>query len=253
MSEEQKSSVCRQFAASVAGYVTSDVHARGDDLSRLPGIAGLTGGERVLDVATAVGHAAFALAPFARAVVGVDLTEEMLAEAQRQSAARGLTNVSFQPADAERLPFSDGAFDVVTCRIAAHHFPDVAAFCRESARVLRSGGRLVVVDNIAPEDDELDQFINSVEKLRDPSHFREHRLSEWERFFADAGFQYEAAYQFVTPIDREDWLRRMRVPTDAAEEVRRRMFNAPGRIAKAFGITDSHFNLYKAVLLGLKQ
>ncbi|MGV3724366.1 MAG: class I SAM-dependent methyltransferase [Actinomycetota bacterium] len=253
MADDQKTSVQRQFAASVAGYVTSDVHARGDDLARLPAIVGLTGVERVLDVATAVGHAAFALAPFCREVIGVDLTEEMLAEARCQAAARGLANVSFQAADAERLPFSDAAFDVVTCRIAAHHFPDAPAFCRESARVLRAGGRLLVVDNVAPEDDELDRFINSVEKLRDPSHFREHRLSEWGRFFAAAGFRFEVERQFISPIDREDWLRRMHVPADTAEEVCRRLSTAPERVKEAFGITDTHFNLFKAVMVGVKQ
>jgi len=253
MADAQKESVRRQFAASVAGYVTSDIHARGNDLPRLAGIAGLTGGERVLDVATAVGHTVFALAPHACEVIGVDLTEEMLAEAKQQADSRGLTNVSFQTADAERLPFPDAAFDVVTCRIAAHHFPNVPAFCRESARVLRPGGRLVVVDNVAPEDDELDRFINSVEKLRDPSHFREYRLSEWERFFTDASLQYAVAYEFVTPIEREDWLRRQHVPEDVAAEVRRRMLEAPEPARASFGITDTHFNLFKAVLVGTKK
>src|SRR5262245_57107389 len=106
MSDELKESVQRQFGASVAGYVTSDVHARGDDLALLPGLGGLTGGERVLDVATAVGHTALALAPHAREVVGVDLTPGMLEEAQRLAAARGIGNVRFQVADAERLPFA---------------------------------------------------------------------------------------------------------------------------------------------------
>jgi SAM-dependent methyltransferase len=247
---DQKTAVQRQFGASVAGYVTSAVHARGEDLAQLADIAGLTGSELVLDVATAVGHAAFALAPRAREVIGVDLTEGMLVEARRQAELRGVTNVRFQTGDAEALPFPDATFDVVLCRIAAHHFPSVPAFCRESVRVLREGGRLVVVDNIAPEDDELDRFINDVERMRDPSHVREYRLTEWEQFFRDAGLAYEVALQLTMPIDREDWLRRMNVPDDVAIEVRQRLADAPGAARTAFEITETHFQLYKAVLVG---
>jgi ubiquinone/menaquinone biosynthesis C-methylase UbiE len=253
MSEELKESVRRQFGASVAGYVKSDVHARGSDLPILAELAGLTGAERVLDVATAVGHTALALAPRAREVVGVDLTPAMLEEARRQAAARGIANVAFQEADAERLPFPDASFDVVSCRIAAHHFPDVGAFCRESARVLLPGGRLLVVDNVAPEDDELDAFINEVDKRRDPSHCREYRLSEWTAFFAAAGLTFTVAREFVTPIDREDWLERMNVPPPVAEELRQRFRTAPARVREAFGITATHFNLFKAVMVGRRE
>src|SRR5262245_8546650 len=253
MSDDTKEAVRRQFSTSVAGYVTSGVHARGSDLPLLPSLAGLTGGERVLDVATAVGHAALALAPHAREVIGIDLTAEMLEEARRQAQARGISNVTFQVGDAERLPFPDAGFDVVTCRIAAHHFPDVRAFCCEAARVLRPGGRLLVVDNVAPEDDELDAFINAVETQRDPSHFREYRLSEWEEFLTGAGFRVEVAHEFRTPIDREDWLARMHVPEPVASEVRRAFAAAPERVKEAFGVTDTHFDLFKAVMVGWKE
>ncbi len=250
MSDRVKDTVRQQFGASVAGYLTSDVHARGSDLPLLPAVAGLTGAERVLDVATAVGHTALALAPHVREVIGVDLTREMLAEARRQAASRGIANASFQEGDAEQLPFRDGLFDVVVCRIAAHHFPDVPAFCRESARVLRPAGRLLVVDNVAPEDDELDSFINAVEKLRDPSHYREYRLSEWRDFMTEAGFRFEVANEFVMTLEREPWLARMNAPELVAVEVRRRLEQAAPRVKQAFGITETHFHLYKAVMLG---
>lgn len=252
MSDSTKETVKRQFGANAAHYVTSNIHARGGDLALLPAIAGLTGQEELLDVATATGHTALALAPHARRVVGVDLTPEMLTEARRQAEEAGAANVTFQEGDAEHLPFPDQSFDVITCRIAAHHFPNVAAFCHEAARLLRPAGRLVVIDNIAPEDEELDRFINQVEKLRDPSHFREYRLSEWQRFLEEAGLAYHLAHQFPTQVDRENWLRRMSVPPDVAGEVRGLLAEASPAAKAYFGVTESGFVLHKAIIVGQK-
>lgn len=252
MSDGTKETVKQQFGAQASLYVTSTVHAKGEDLPLLPALAGLTGREAVLDVATATGHTALALAPFAQQVVGIDLTPEMLAEAERQAHHRGVANVRFQEGDAEHLPFPDHSFDAVTCRIAAHHFPDVAAFCGEAARVIRPGGRLVVVDNIAPEEESLDRFINTVEKLRDPSHFRAHRLSQWEGYFTAAGLSFAVAHRFTTAMDREDWLARMAVPAETAAEIRRRLREAPQAAREHFAITEAGFALHKAIMVGRK-
>lgn len=253
MSDPTKAAVQKQFGAHAAAFAVSAVHARGFDLALLPELAGLTGRETVLDVATATGHTAFALAPHAARVIGLDLTPEMLEEAQRQAAARGITNVAFVPGDAEQMPFPDAYFDVVTCRIAAHHFPNVARFCREAYRVLKPGGRFLLVDNVAPEDDELDRFMNEIDKLRDPSHYRAWRVSELERFITDAGFSAcFVAQRFGIPQGLEDWIARMGVSAPVAEEIRRRFEHASEAARAAFGITPTTFTYPKAIIVATK-
>lgn len=247
-----KDAVRRQFGTNAAAYVTSPVHSQGSDLALLPGVAGLTGAEQVLDVATAAGHTALALAPYAAHVTGIDLTHEMLVQARAQAAAKGVTNVAYQEGDAEALPFPGDTFDVVTCRIAAHHFPDVRRFCAEAYRVLKPGGRLVIIDNVVPEAAELDRFINEIDKLRDPSHVRAYRVSEWESLLQAAGFQPTVAQRFGIPLDREDWLARMAPAPAVAAEVRRRFTEASPAAREAFAIDDASFTYPKVILVGTK-
>lgn len=252
MSDELKQAVKDQFRASAAGYVNSTVHARGTDLPRLVELAGLTGAELVLDVATAVGHTAMALAPGARHVTGIDLTVEMLDEARTLSRKRGITNLTFAEGDAEKIPFPDNRFDIVTCRIAAHHFPDVGRFCQEAFRVLRPGGKLLLVDNVAPEDDAQDRFINTLDKLRDPSHFRAWRISEWHGFLADAGFAVTLDRVFTTSMQWGDWLERMNVPEPVRREISQHVAGASAEFREVFAITAEGFQLYKAILVAEK-
>src|SRR5688572_26612527 len=123
MDEKQiKALVQSQFGSSAEDYVSSRTHASGSDLTRLVELANLQGDERVLDVATGGGHTALAFARRAREVVAVDITERMLQVAEAFIREQGLTNVSFERADAEALPFPNESFDIVTCRIAPHHF-----------------------------------------------------------------------------------------------------------------------------------
>src|SRR5579875_1862410 len=158
-----------RFGAAAADYVTSKVHASGQDLAWLVEAAALTGRERVLDIATGGGHAAFALAPYAAEVVALDLTRPMLEVAQKEANARGFTNIHYLEGDAQNLPCEDASFDVVACRYAAHHFPRVRQAALEWARVLKPDGKLLLIDSTSPEEPEADALLHEIEMLRDPS------------------------------------------------------------------------------------
>jgi SAM-dependent methyltransferase len=229
------------FARSADQYVQSATLAEGAELGRMLEFARLTGDERVLDVATGGGHTALAFAAHAREVVASDLTPAMLAAAARHLARKGAANVRFEIADAESLPFHDAEFDVVTARFAPHHFPQPAAFVAESARVLRPGGRLIIFDNMAPEDAELDAFVNRLEAWRDPSHVRSHRSSEWQSMLKAAGLVIEAADPLVRkPYPFADWTARQSMPQEERDALERWLLQAPPACAEFFRVVVEH-------------
>ena len=202
-----KKLVQEQFGVNAREYITSRPHARGASLQRLVEVVEPQPDWQALDIATAAGHTAFAFAPHVAHVRATDITPQMLTVAREQAAARGLDNVTVEHADADDLPYADGQFDLLTCRIAPHHFPDVGAFLRESARVLRAGGVLAVVDNIVPAGGAGD-FVNAFEKLRDPSHARCLSVEEWLEGYSQAGLALSHHELLEKRMVFEEWAAR---------------------------------------------
>jgi SAM-dependent methyltransferase len=138
---------------------------------------------------------------------------------------------------AEELPFADASFDVVACRVAAHHFEDVRAAVAEMARV--SGDRVIVVDNLF-----LDEDTEEADRVRDPSHVRNYSEEDWRDFFAGAGLEVEELRRFDKPIEVEPWLERAATPAEDAEQVRKLL---AGRIANGW------ISLDRIAILGRKS
>jgi ubiquinone/menaquinone biosynthesis C-methylase UbiE len=126
------------------------------------------GNERVLDVGTGAGALAFALAPLVREVVGLDPVRELLELAR----ARALPNTTFVEGDGTALPFPDGAFDLTGTHRTLHHVARPERIVAELARVTRPGGRVLVVDQLAPDDPDEAAALHEFETARDPSHTR---------------------------------------------------------------------------------
>jgi SAM-dependent methyltransferase len=231
-----KRSVEEQFGPVAAEYAAFNYHAAGPDLGPMLAAGELTGDERVLDIGSGPGHTALLFATRARAVVASDPTPQMLDQGRRLAAERGLDNLSFELTSAENMPFADGSFDRVTSRQSAHHYADVPAALREVARVLSPTGRFVLIDTFSPEDDEFDAFLNRIELLRDPSHVRDYRVSEWSRMFAEVGFQLTDLEAWDIPLDFEDWVKRSRTSDAEVAALKTCFSGASERVRDRFGI-----------------
>jgi SAM-dependent methyltransferase len=234
-----KALVQSQFAPAARDYVTSSIHAQGADLARLVALADTQGNELALDVATGGGHTALALAPRVRHVIASDLTVAMLHAAREHITAQQVPNVSYLRMAAEALPIAPGSLDLVTCRIAAHHFADVRAFVQGAAAALRAGGKLIVADHIGLEDPELDAFMDRFERWRDPGHVRAYSFAEWRSFCADAGLEVthteedrKESYEF------DSWTARLRMSAEDKAGLERWLLAAEPRFRERFAIVE---------------
>ena len=176
----------------------SPTHREGPDLDLLVEWCEPGPEVKVLDVATGGGHVARRLRQEGCTVVTVDPAPGMKADVV---------------APADHLPFADGAFDVVTCRIAPHHFPDIRAAVQEMARV--SNSLLVIEDNVYRGDQ-----VEEAERLRDPTHVRCYSEGEWKELVTGAGFEVEQVEHFDRRQSFEAWLARVDATPTAAVRIR---------------------------------
>jgi ubiquinone/menaquinone biosynthesis C-methylase UbiE len=258
--------VQQKFGAAAADYAASAVHAKGESLARLVELVAPKSDWRVLDVATGAGHTALAFAPHVANVIASDITDEMLVETAKLAAKRDLTNVETAYTDATKLPFPGDSFDLVTCRLAAHHFPDPASFVSESWRVLKPGGVFALVDNISPDAsmlggvtrEEADKTVadyNAYEKLRDPSHSYCLSIPEWSALLQKTGFVDIRPERMDQDIVFKPWTERMRCdPATVArlksmlDVPRLKSYLRPRMIGE-----DFVFTLQEAIIVARKQ
>jgi ubiquinone/menaquinone biosynthesis C-methylase UbiE len=199
-----KSLVQEQFGATAQDYLTSKPHAQGKSLDRLIELTRPRPDWHALDVATGAGHTAYAFAPHVARVWATDITEEMMSLVREQADKRGLANLRVAYAKAEALPFEDDSFDLVTCRIAPHHFESIARFLDEARRVLKRTGTFALVDNVVPEGS-VGDYMNAFERFRDPSHIRAWTMQEWRDALRQHGFAVTHEEQLAKTMEFSSW------------------------------------------------
>lgn len=255
--EDSKALSQQRFGQYAEGYVTSQTHATGDDLALLRDMAAPQPDWLALDIATGGGHTALMLAPHVRHVIAGDLTPRML-EAARTFIAPQADNITYAATDAENMAFAGAAFHLITCRIAPHHFPDCFRFVQECARLLKPGGRLVVMDHVHPEDDLAARYIDAFETLRDPSHNRAFAEYEWRGMFLDSGLSVEQVALVVKDSGQLlPWAERQGCSPEVIERLQVMLAQAPQAVAewlrpRYVGTPDALFDHRYILIAGRK-
>lgn len=175
--------------------------------------------EEVLDVAAGTGHLSRAIAPFVKKVTAIDVTEAMLRMGVKEAQKEGISNITFMVGAAEKLPFPDLSFDRVASRLAFHHFVDSVAPLEEMMRVCRTGGKIVAIDLISPEDKELSKTYNYLERLRDPSHTTALCQSELLRIMKHSGLELEFLSSQEIEVDLQSWMGLTQTPPEIKEKI----------------------------------
>ncbi len=254
-----RAKVQQQFGDHAQNYVNSTIHSSSYSLERLLELLAIQPGGRALDVATGGGHVALGLAKRGARTLVSDLTPKMLTTARPfiESSAGGGHITAYVQVEGGAIPVADASLDVVTCRIAPHHFPDVAGFVGEAARVLKPGGIFGLVDQIAPEDKRAADYLNAFEQLRDPSHVWEYSQADWEGFFEVAGLSITHREVCRNRLELGWWTQMQSCPPDTVTRLTAMLHQAPQAVADwlqpelpAGG--PFHFSLWQVILIGTK-
>lgn len=237
MPKNFKNRVREQFSRTAEGYVRNKGFASGEDLEVASRLLKPTMEDTLLDVATGGGHTALFFAPLVRQVIASDLTMQMLKKAQEYiSEEGGVENVIFREADAEDLPFPAGSFTLLTCRIAPHHFPDLRRALQEFHRVLRRGGRMVIIDTLLPQDPEIAEFYQTMEKMRDPTHVQAYSEPQWIEMIKETGFDFHETRRFPKTHDFQEWAARAGMNRKGIQDLNRFFLDAPKKVHDYFQI-----------------
>lgn len=187
--DEKQSASAAQFDRQSDNYGKSHILADTRDVAlALQGIITPEGG-KALDIATGGGHTALYLAQQGWRVIAGDISARMLDNTRKLITEAGQA-VETRLFPAEDLPFANDSFDLVTSRVAAHHFSSPDMFVAEVARVLKPGGYFLLIDGSVPDDDlETEKWLHQVEKWRDPSHGRFLSRASWEKLVQGDGMK----------------------------------------------------------------
>lgn len=236
--QSHSNSVERQFGSQAQNYLTSTVHAQGKDLERLSALLAASPDAAVIDLGCGAGHASFTAAQVVKEVVAYDLSSQMLEVVAQAAKQKGLTNIRTQQGVAEALPFADASADIVISRYSAHHWHDVGQALREIRRVLKPGGQVIMMDVVSPGHPLLDVYLQTVEKLRDPSHVRDYAPGEWLSMFTEAGFIVRNVASDRLKLEFSSWIARMRTPDFFAVAIRELQKTLAAEVVRHFELQD---------------
>ena len=178
----------------------------------------------VLDIATGTGEFARALAPHVATVIGLDATDAMMELGRKFIAQASIENVTFREGVVQDLPFEDETFDIVSSRYAFHHFADPKPVIPEMVRVCKTGGHIIVVDIVVPDESTAAEY-NYYEWLCDQSHTRCLGFEEFRTYFRLFGMNVISARTRDLEEELVEWMDFSRTEKVQREEILRGVTN----------------------------
>jgi len=203
---QNKELVREQFTRTAQIFGDYAVASRVAEAERLARMVRAAGGDRGVDLAAGPGTLALRFARQVRWICALDLTPAILDRARNSAAADGIRNIDFAIADAQAMPFADGALDIAVTSYSLHHMPDPARVIGEMVRVVRRGGRVGVLDIFVPEDARAAALNNRIERIRDASHTRTLARSEFEAYFAGCGLRVLETHVEAQVREFDHWM-----------------------------------------------
>ena len=231
----------RQFGERAAAYASSALHSRDASLDMMERMAKEHLGEpgahiNIVDVGCGAGFTAAAMSALADRVLATDLTPEMAEQALRVARERNAAGITVAIAAAASLPVRNGSVDVLTCRYAFHHMMEAERVMGEVRRVLADDGCFLLADTVATEDRDVYEWMDRVERLRDPSHYLNRSPSELVGLIEGCGFRVVEQGESRVYLDLESWVRRSATPRAEVAELRDMLATANPAVREAFQI-----------------
>lgn len=223
MKSENMSEIQKEFTRQAAGFASSKMNfTKQEYLDYMIKHMALEPTDNVLEVAAGTCICGRAAAPFAGHVTCLDMTPAMLDVGKKAAKKDNLGNMSFVLGDVVELPFADGSFDIVFSRLAFHHFPDIEKPFLEMKRVLKPGGKLIIIDMKSAEES-LRDIEDEIEKLRDPSHVRNRSKKEFLSLYNGNGVKLHFNETINIPMVLDNWLEHAKTPAEVRDLITARM------------------------------
>ena len=167
-----------------------------------------------------------------------DLSEGMLAVVAQEAQKRGLSNITCAQGPAEALPFADNSFDIVISRYSAHHWHDMQSALIEIRRVLKPGGRFIMMDIASPGKPILDVWLQTIEMLRDPSHIHNYSQGQWLAMVNQRGMVVDKLVGDKLHLEFSSWVARMKTPDNIIEAIRYLQSKVSDEVKSHFAIAE---------------
>ena len=174
--------------------------------------------DNLLEVAAGTCICGRAFAPHVAHVTCLDTTTAMLEVGKQESKKAGIENITFVKGMAEELPFLNDSFDIVISRLAFHHFVNPKEIFAEMKRVLKPGGKLVLMD-MTVEKEEFHEEVDRIERIRDFSHVRELSKEEMFQLYKENGMTVSVQEQIDVPVELESWMDLTHTSQEKREEI----------------------------------